>query len=127
MIGMVAGVGVGLLAIGNAFAAETGSALGFLRAQGHDIVTERGEKILLRGVGLGNWMLPEGWSNLCQSGPKVWSGTSKKPVDIGDMRLEFTGVRVPERVRQDFLSMRSKFSSHSGGSNRDWPCTVNFG
>jgi len=33
----------------------------FLRTQGQDVVNEQGEKILLRGVGLGNWMLPEGY------------------------------------------------------------------
>lgn len=33
----------------------------FLRTEGQDIVNENGEKILLRGVGLGNWMLPEGY------------------------------------------------------------------
>ncbi len=33
----------------------------FLHTQGQDIVNEQGEKILLRGVGLGNWMLPEGY------------------------------------------------------------------
>ncbi|NOS70263.1 MAG: cellulase family glycosylhydrolase [Verrucomicrobia bacterium] len=33
----------------------------FLHTQGQDIVNERGEKILLRGVSLGNWMLPEGY------------------------------------------------------------------
>jgi len=33
----------------------------FLRARGKDIVNERGEKVLLRGVGLGNWLLPEGY------------------------------------------------------------------
>jgi hypothetical protein len=33
----------------------------FLRAKGHDIIDESGEKVLLRGVGLGNWMLPEGY------------------------------------------------------------------
>jgi hypothetical protein len=33
----------------------------FLRTQGQDLVNEKGEKILLRGVGLGNWMLPEGY------------------------------------------------------------------
>ena len=33
----------------------------FLHTQGQDIVNESGEKILLRGVGLGNWMLPEGY------------------------------------------------------------------
>ncbi|MDD5140166.1 MAG: family 78 glycoside hydrolase catalytic domain [Verrucomicrobiales bacterium] len=33
----------------------------FLHAQGQDIVNEQGEKIMLRGVGLANWMLPEGY------------------------------------------------------------------
>lgn len=34
---------------------------GFLHTQGHDIVDEDGSKVLLRGVGLGNWLLPEGY------------------------------------------------------------------
>ena len=33
----------------------------FLHTQGENIVNEHGHKILLRGVGLGNWMLPEGY------------------------------------------------------------------
>src|SRR5437868_15385265 len=33
----------------------------FLHTQGWDIVDEHGHKMLLRGVGLGNWMLPEGY------------------------------------------------------------------
>jgi endoglucanase len=37
------------------------AALTFLHTQGEDIVDEKGKKILLRGVGLGNWMLPEGY------------------------------------------------------------------
>ena len=36
-------------------------AKGFLRTQGHDMVDESGEKVFLRGVGLGNWLLPEGY------------------------------------------------------------------
>ena len=36
-------------------------AKGFLRTHGQDIVDESGNKILLRGVGLGNWLLPEGY------------------------------------------------------------------
>jgi endoglucanase len=36
-------------------------AKGFLRTRGQDIVDESGNKILLRGVGLGNWLLPEGY------------------------------------------------------------------
>ncbi len=33
----------------------------FLRTRGQDMVNEGGDKVLLRGVGLGNWMLPEGY------------------------------------------------------------------
>src|SRR5215468_4724066 len=36
-------------------------ALTFLHVDGQNIVNERGEKIILRGVGLGNWLLPEGY------------------------------------------------------------------
>lgn len=34
---------------------------GFLRAQGQNIVNEKGENVLLRGMGLGGWMLQEGY------------------------------------------------------------------
>jgi hypothetical protein len=33
----------------------------FLHTAGQDIVNETGKKIVLKGVGLGNWMLPEGY------------------------------------------------------------------
>ncbi|MCX5644784.1 MAG: cellulase family glycosylhydrolase [Phycisphaerae bacterium] len=36
-------------------------AVTFLRTQGQDMVDESGRKVLLQGVGLGNWMLPEGY------------------------------------------------------------------
>jgi aryl-phospho-beta-D-glucosidase BglC (GH1 family) len=36
-------------------------AAGFLHTQGEDIVDGHGQKIMLRGAGLGNWMLPEGY------------------------------------------------------------------
>src|SRR5690242_16711838 len=35
--------------------------LTFLHVDGQNILNERGEKIILRGVGLGNWLLPEGY------------------------------------------------------------------
>lgn len=34
---------------------------GFLKTEGRNFVNGEGEKIVLRGVGLGNWMLPEGY------------------------------------------------------------------
>jgi endoglucanase len=37
------------------------SAQTFLHADGQNMVDESGQKILLQGVGLGNWMLPEGY------------------------------------------------------------------
>lgn len=36
-------------------------AQGFLHTRGEDIVDDKGNKIFLQGVGLGNWMLPEGY------------------------------------------------------------------
>ena len=37
------------------------SNLSFLHTAGQDIINESGRKIFLRGVGLGNWLLPEGY------------------------------------------------------------------
>ncbi|HEY0354782.1 MAG TPA: hypothetical protein VGC29_01180 [Flavisolibacter sp.] len=38
-----------------------GYSQGFLKANGKDIVDAKGEKIILRGMGLGGWMLQEGY------------------------------------------------------------------
>lgn len=35
--------------------------ISFLHTAGQDIVNEAGDKVFLKGVGLGNWMLPEGY------------------------------------------------------------------
>ncbi len=40
---------------------NTAVAQGWLRADGQRIVNEKGENILLRGMGLGGWMLQEGY------------------------------------------------------------------
>src|SRR2546430_2186114 len=53
-----------LLAILTGIAASDPGAeapLSFLHTRGQDIVNESGKTILLLGVGLGNWMLPEGY------------------------------------------------------------------
>lgn len=41
--------------------AVTAHGQGFLKTQGKDIVNEKGEKVILRGMGLGGWMLQEGY------------------------------------------------------------------
>ena len=40
---------------------NTVEAAGFLRIQGQDIVDEKGTPLMVRSVGLGNWLLPEGY------------------------------------------------------------------
>ncbi|MEI7735843.1 MAG: hypothetical protein WCI49_10275 [Ferruginibacter sp.] len=35
--------------------------MSFLHTAGHDIVNQSGTKIYIKGVGLGNWLLPEGY------------------------------------------------------------------
>lgn len=40
---------------------QTSSAQGSLKTNGPDIVNEKGEKVILRGMGLGGWMLQEGY------------------------------------------------------------------
>jgi len=37
------------------------NAQGYLKADGKDIVNEDGEAVILRGMGLGGWMLQEGY------------------------------------------------------------------
>nr|WP_233166981.1 hypothetical protein [Pedobacter sp. ASV2] len=38
-----------------------GFAQGFLKVEGKKIINEKGENVLLRGIGLGGWMLQEGY------------------------------------------------------------------
>jgi hypothetical protein len=43
------------------FLSSSAKAGGYLRTRGIDMVDEDGNVVLLRGVGLGNWLLPEGY------------------------------------------------------------------
>jgi endoglucanase len=40
---------------------KQGNHLSFLHTSGQDIINESGKKVFLKGVGLGNWLLPEGY------------------------------------------------------------------
>jgi endoglucanase len=91
---------------------------GFLKARGRLIVDEKGEKIILRGIGLGGWMLQEGYMlKLGKIGPQYrirekiselvgpekaaafydrWLANDIRKVDIDSMAAwGFNSVRLP--------------------------------
>lgn len=53
-------IGTALLSLTFLFPFE-GKSQGFLKADGQKIVNSKGENVLLRGIGLGGWMLQEGY------------------------------------------------------------------
>jgi len=75
--------------------ASPASARGYLRTQGHDMVDQDGNKVLLRGVGLGNWLLPEGY---------MWKFGSRgdRPRKIEAMVEELIGPEASERFWLEF-------------------------
>lgn len=93
-------------------------AQGFLKTQGKTIVNNRGENILLRGVGLGGWMLQEGYMlkinkdgqqyrikerieslmgiQQTQAFYNAWLNNHVRKIDIDSMkRWGFNSVRLP--------------------------------
>jgi len=50
-----------LTAYGSFAQVKQKNSISFLHTAGQDMVNESGEKIYLKGVGLGNWLLPEGY------------------------------------------------------------------
>ena len=71
----------------------------FLHTQDQDIVNEQGEKILLRGVGLGNWMLPEGY---------MWKfgREGDRPRKIEKLVDDLIG---PEKAKQFWTEFRNQY------------------
>ncbi|MES2202561.1 MAG: cellulase family glycosylhydrolase [candidate division FCPU426 bacterium] len=55
---MLVGLGISLAASHASAGPQTG---GFVRAQGSKIVDQKGAELRLRGLGLGNWFVPEGY------------------------------------------------------------------
>ena len=104
-----------------------GRAQGFLKAQGKLIVNEKGEKVILRGMGLGGWMLQEGYMlKLGPVGPQYrirrrieelvgkektdafyagWLANQTRKIDIDSMAAwGFNSVRLPMHYRLYTLS-----------------------
>ncbi|UKT62959.1 cellulase family glycosylhydrolase [Pedobacter mucosus] len=91
---------------------------GFLKAEGTKIVNEKGENILLRGIGLGGWMLQEGYmlkinkeaqqyrikerieelmgAKQTQEFYDAWLANHTRKVDVDSMkRWGFNSIRLP--------------------------------
>jgi Cellulase (glycosyl hydrolase family 5) len=118
--------------------AHGSAALTFLHARGQDLVNERGETVLLRGVGLGNWMLPEGYmwrfgpgadrprrieklvSDLLGSGParRFWTEYRRRYITEADIQrisaLGFNSVR-PALNSRLFLSETGECTGREEG------------
>lgn len=101
------------------FAAQAASSQGFLKAKDKYVVNAQGEKVLLRGVGLGGWMLQEGYmlrvqgigqqqhvikSKLAELIGKdkteefyaAWLANHTRKIDIDSMKAwGFNSVRLP--------------------------------
>ncbi|MGM9474896.1 cellulase family glycosylhydrolase [Pedobacter sp. GSP4] len=95
-----------------------GFAQGFLKTSGTKIVNEKGENVLLRGIGLGGWMLQEGYMLKINKeaqqyrireriaelmGPKLtqefydaWLANHMRKIDVDSMkRWGFNSIRLP--------------------------------
>jgi endoglucanase len=68
---------------------------GFLHTQGQNMVDEDGKVVLLRGVGLGNWLLPEGY---------MWKFGERgdRPRKIEALVSELIGPQAAERFWLEF-------------------------
>lgn len=73
---------------------------GFLRARGGLITTGRGEPVVLRGVGLGNWLLPEGY---------MWKFEPPGPQSPREIEALVADLVGPERGAQFWREFRSRF------------------
>ena len=108
---------LGILVVAVLYSAP-GLAQGFLRADGKKIVNEKGENVLLRGVGLGGWMLQEGYmlkinkegqqyrirerleelmgEKQTQEFYDLWLANHTRKIDIDSMKAwGFNSVRLP--------------------------------
>jgi endoglucanase len=80
---------------------KTKPGLTFLHTSGQDIVNESGKKIFLKGVGLGNWMLPEGY---------MWKfgALGDRPRKIEKLVTDLIGAEAASRFwtsfRQEYIT-----------------------
>src|SRR5438045_6642276 len=86
---------------------------GFLKASGKEIVNEKNENVLLRGIGLGGWMLQEGYMLSLQGTNPQYS-----------IRKRIEQLLTPEQTQEFYDTWLSNFitkadidSMHAWGFN----------
>ena len=116
--------------------AHTLTAQGFLKADGKKIVNERGENVLLRGMGLGGWMLQEGYMlRVSKDGQQhkireridsligpgrtqefydAWLANHTRKIDIDSMKAwGFNSIRLP--MHYDLYTLPAAKEPVAGG------------
>jgi endoglucanase len=88
---------------------------GFIHAEDGKLVDGRGEPLILRGVGLGNWLLPEGYMwKFASPGPQ-------SPHEIEALVVDLIGVEQAEqfwrRFRDVFITEKDVARIHAEGMN----------
>jgi endoglucanase len=73
---------------------------GFLRRQGRHLVDDTGRPLHLRGVGLGNWLLPEGY---------MWRFPNDAPQSGRQIEAFFTDLVGPQRAAHFWTDFRDSF------------------
>src|SRR5690349_10551322 len=95
---------------GLSFLSHLLSAQGFLKTEGPQIVNEKGEKIILRGMGLGGWMLQEGYMLRVQGIPQQQNVIRAKIEELvgKEKTNEFYNAWLANHTRKiDIDSMRA--------------------
>jgi hypothetical protein len=73
---------------------------GFVRVDNGELVDARNEPLLLRGVGLGNWLLPEGY---------MWKFEPPGPQSPRQIEALFIDLVGPERAARFWTDFRERF------------------
>jgi endoglucanase len=89
------GLMIGIVFVAALACSQTLADVTFLRTRGQDMVDEGGRKVLLQGVGLGNWMLPEGY---------MWRfmGQADRPRKIEKVVSDLIGPEKAARFWSEF-------------------------
>lgn len=78
--------------------------MNFLRAQGAELVDGGGRPVLLRGVGLGNWLLPEGY---------MWKFEPPGPQSPREIEALIADLVGPARATEFWRGFRDNFITES--------------